>query len=376
MLLAPTVNLHRTPYGGRHFECFSEDPLLTARIGAAYVRGRPGRRRGRDRQALRGQRLRDRALHASTRGSTSARCASSTWRRSRRSSREARRVGGHGRLQRRQRHHDDREPDAARHPQGRVGLRRRRDVRLVRRPLDRGGRQRRRSTWSCPARRARGATRWSHAVRDGRVSEAAVDDKVLRLLRLAARVGALDGVEPAAPPARPWSQDEVRRRAARGGGRGLRPAAQRGRAAAARAGADLRRVAVIGPNAARRGPSAAAAPPSSRRTRSRRWRGCAPRSGRRRRSSTRPACAPTRGSLAAAARAPAGRRRGGPLPRRRRHRAGHRARRTGPPSPGWARSARTWRRRGGGRRGPRAAARAGRGRATSSAASGVGPLQR
>ena len=39
MLLAPTVNLHRTPFGGRHFECFSEDPLLTARIGVAYVRG-------------------------------------------------------------------------------------------------------------------------------------------------------------------------------------------------------------------------------------------------------------------------------------------------------------------------------------------------
>jgi beta-glucosidase len=39
VLLAPTVNLHRTPYGGRHFECFSEDPLLTTRIGVAYVRG-------------------------------------------------------------------------------------------------------------------------------------------------------------------------------------------------------------------------------------------------------------------------------------------------------------------------------------------------
>src|SRR5215207_8145910 len=39
VLLAPTVNLHRTPYGGRHFECLSEDPLLSARIGAAYVRG-------------------------------------------------------------------------------------------------------------------------------------------------------------------------------------------------------------------------------------------------------------------------------------------------------------------------------------------------
>ncbi|GGM75617.1 glycosyl hydrolase [Lentzea pudingi] len=39
VLLAPVLNLHRTPYGGRHFECFSEDPLLTARLGAAYVRG-------------------------------------------------------------------------------------------------------------------------------------------------------------------------------------------------------------------------------------------------------------------------------------------------------------------------------------------------
>jgi beta-glucosidase len=39
VLLAPTVNLHRSPYGGRHFECFSEDPWLTATIGTAYVRG-------------------------------------------------------------------------------------------------------------------------------------------------------------------------------------------------------------------------------------------------------------------------------------------------------------------------------------------------
>src|SRR3954453_22426956 len=42
VLLAPTVNLHRSPLGGRHFECFSEDPLLTAPIGTAYVRGLQG----------------------------------------------------------------------------------------------------------------------------------------------------------------------------------------------------------------------------------------------------------------------------------------------------------------------------------------------
>ncbi|MFE4639795.1 glycoside hydrolase family 3 C-terminal domain-containing protein [Streptomyces sp. NPDC056730] len=39
VLLAPTLNLHRSPLGGRHFECFSEDPLLTGRTGAALIRG-------------------------------------------------------------------------------------------------------------------------------------------------------------------------------------------------------------------------------------------------------------------------------------------------------------------------------------------------
>ncbi|QKG25971.1 glycoside hydrolase family 3 protein [Actinomadura verrucosospora] len=37
--LAPTINLHRTPLGGRHFENYSEDPLLTARIGVGFVKG-------------------------------------------------------------------------------------------------------------------------------------------------------------------------------------------------------------------------------------------------------------------------------------------------------------------------------------------------
>ncbi|MFE5815237.1 beta-glucosidase [Streptomyces sp. NPDC056479] len=39
VLLAPTVNLHRSPLGGRHFEAYSEDPYLTGTIGAGYVSG-------------------------------------------------------------------------------------------------------------------------------------------------------------------------------------------------------------------------------------------------------------------------------------------------------------------------------------------------
>jgi beta-glucosidase len=39
VVLGPTINLHRSPLGGRHFECLSEDPWLSAELGAAYVRG-------------------------------------------------------------------------------------------------------------------------------------------------------------------------------------------------------------------------------------------------------------------------------------------------------------------------------------------------
>ncbi|MFD3443863.1 glycoside hydrolase family 3 protein [Microbacteriaceae bacterium 4G12] len=39
VVLGPTINLHRSPRGGRHFEAFSEDPVLTAELARTYVTG-------------------------------------------------------------------------------------------------------------------------------------------------------------------------------------------------------------------------------------------------------------------------------------------------------------------------------------------------
>ena len=42
VVLAPTVNIMRTPVWGRNFETYSEDPFLAGRLGAAYVEGLQG----------------------------------------------------------------------------------------------------------------------------------------------------------------------------------------------------------------------------------------------------------------------------------------------------------------------------------------------
>ncbi len=39
LLLAPTVNIHRSTLNGRNFECYSEDPFLTGELAVAYITG-------------------------------------------------------------------------------------------------------------------------------------------------------------------------------------------------------------------------------------------------------------------------------------------------------------------------------------------------
>jgi beta-glucosidase len=250
VLLAPTVNLHRSPYGGRHFECFSEDPLLTARIGAAYVRGLQAggvaatvkhfvaNDSETDRWTLDAQvdeqALRERYLAAfepvvreagvwavmaaynSVNGTTAtehpllAEVLKDEW-------------GFDGVVM------SDWYAARSTEPAARAGL----DLVM-------------------PGPGGPWGERLVAAVRAGRVPEAVVDDKVLRLLRLAARVGALDGVDPAVPPAAPWPDATVAaelRASAAAGFVLLRNADVDGAPVLPLDRSGLRRVAVLGPNA-------------------------------------------------------------------------------------------------------------------------------
>jgi beta-glucosidase len=39
VVLGPTINLHRSPLGGRHFECLSEDAMLTGALATSFTQG-------------------------------------------------------------------------------------------------------------------------------------------------------------------------------------------------------------------------------------------------------------------------------------------------------------------------------------------------
>lgn len=245
VLLAPAVNLHRTPFGGRHFECFSEDPLLTARIGVAYVRGVQGGGVGAtvkhfvandsetERMSL-DARVDERTLRELYLAPFEAIVREAgVW------SVMAAYNGVNG-------HRMTESPLLREVLHGEWGF----DGLVM-------------SDWFATRSTAASARAaldlvmpgpdgpWGAAlvaaVRDGAVAEATLDDKVIRLLRLAQRVGALEGSVAARAPQ--LSGDQV--------SGGLRRAAAAGFVLARNAGAalpldaaSLARLAVIGPNAA------------------------------------------------------------------------------------------------------------------------------
>jgi beta-glucosidase len=207
VLLAPTVNLHRTPYGGRHFECFSEDPLLSGRIGAAYVRGvQAGGVGATVKHFVANDSETERfSLDAKVDERTLRELYLAPFE-------EIVREGGVWAVM--AAYNSVNGATMTEHPMLREVLQEEWgfDGVVV-------------SDWYA-ARSTESAANaaldlvmpgptgpWGEklvaAVRDGQVEKGVIDEKVLRLLRLAARVGALDGVEPAVPHAESWSDADV-----------------------------------------------------------------------------------------------------------------------------------------------------------------------
>ncbi|HEU4396800.1 MAG TPA: glycoside hydrolase family 3 C-terminal domain-containing protein [Actinomycetota bacterium] len=249
VLLAPTVNLHRSPYGGRHFECFSEDPLLTARIGVAYVRG------------VQAGGVAATVKHFVANDSETERFSLDA-RVDERALRERYLapfepiVGEAGVWAVMAAYNSINGVTATEHPMLREVLKDEwgfdgvvmSDWYAARstEPAARAG-----LDLVMPGPSGPWGDRLVAAVRDGRVPEAVIDDKVLRLLRLAARVGALEGIDPAAAPD-PWPDDAVAaelRESAAAGFVLVRNAQVDAAPALPLDRSALRRVAVLGPNA-------------------------------------------------------------------------------------------------------------------------------
>ena len=246
VVLGPTINLHRSPVGGRHFEQFSEDPLLTGRIATAYVRGLQSRGVGgcpkhyvcndseTERQSYTVD-VAERPLRE---------LYMAPFERTVREGEAWSVMAAYSGVRGQPMTESDLLTDPLKKKWGFDGV-------VV-------------SDWyathtTVPAGRAAldlvmpgPEGPWGDAllaaVRGGDVSEAAIDDKVRRLLRLAARVGALEGVAPAKPAAVRPPQAEVSalvRRASAAGSvllsnDGILPLVP----------GELRRLAVLGPRAA------------------------------------------------------------------------------------------------------------------------------
>ena len=202
VLLAPTVNLHRSPLAGRNFECYSEDPLLSGKLAAAFVRGAQAAGRGHHRQAPRRQRRRVRA-HTMSSDIDERALRELYLRPFELAVREGGSLGA-----------DDRRTTGStaggapssrelleRHPARRVGLRGLRRHRLVRRRRHRGVGRGRASTSRCPGRAGLRRRPWPTRSAPGEVDEKPVDAQVTRLLH---------GVRPhRRPRRRPGPGDEA-----------------------------------------------------------------------------------------------------------------------------------------------------------------------
>ncbi|WP_438024079.1 beta-glucosidase [Sorangium sp. So ce233] len=247
VVLGPTINLHRSPLGGRHFECFSEDPLLTGRIGAAYVRGLQAHGVGATPKHYVGN------DSETERFTVDVRIDQRTLRELYLAPFERTIVDARAWL-----------VMAAYNAVNGVTMT---ESPLLASPLD--------DEWgfdgvvvsdwtatrsTAAAARARmdlampGPTGpWGDAlvaaVRSGEVPEKAIDEKVRRLLRLAARVGALEGVAPAAPAPAQLPADAAARLAREVAAASMVLVRNQGDALPLDA-STLQRVAVIGPNAA------------------------------------------------------------------------------------------------------------------------------
>ncbi|WSQ14320.1 glycoside hydrolase family 3 C-terminal domain-containing protein [Streptomyces sp. NBC_01231] len=207
VLLAPGINLHRSPVGGRNFEYFSEDPLLTGRIGAALVRGvQSGGVAATIKHFVANDSETDRfTLDARVDERTLRELYLAPFETIVREAGVWAVMSGYNSVN---------------------------GTTMTENPLQREVLKREwgfdgvvMSDWGA-TRTAEAAANggldlvmpgpdgpWGdalvEAVRAGRVSEETVDDKVLRLLRLAARVGVLDGVAPAVSRPQDWSAAEV-----------------------------------------------------------------------------------------------------------------------------------------------------------------------
>jgi beta-glucosidase len=245
VLLAPTVNLHRTPYGGRHFECFSEDPELTAVIGTAYVAGLQAEGVAAtvkhfvandsetDRFSVNAL-VEERVLRELYLTPFERIVAAGAWAV----------MAAYNKVNGTTMTENPLQREVLKDEWGFDGL-------IV-------------SDWYATRSVAAAGedlldlampgpsspwTEWLlEAVRSGEVSEAAIDGHVLRILRLAARVGALDGLEAATPPARNWSAEELRTELRKASAAGMVLIKNDGTLPLQRS--SLTQVAVIGPNAA------------------------------------------------------------------------------------------------------------------------------